>query len=130
MQNLFACFNPKTVKNLLDEISLLNKEIIDLKRLVAKRTEDSKMQLDGIEERYHVREKDNKIAIIVSQPGWACRDKYDYWYVSIEILPDETSVWKHRDGSTSSRGGMPKKVAMEVALEFYQREAIKKGPSK
>ena len=92
-----------------------------------------KMTLDGVEQRFHVRERDNRIAIVITQPGWAAHTNYDYWYVSIEDLRSTGIVdegqdvkrWKHRTGSTYP-GGVSKSKAMTVAKEWYMREAKNK----
>ena len=81
-----------------------------------------KPALDGVQERYHVRKRDNRVAIVLNQPGWASDTASDYWYVSIEDLPKETKRWQHRAGSTYP-GGMPKIQAYQVLREWYQRES-------
>jgi len=67
----------------------------------------------GVEEKYHVRERDNHVAIVLSQPGWAATLDTDYWYVSIQDL--DSSNWRHRDGSTY-QGGKTKAEALQVAM--------------
>jgi hypothetical protein len=79
------------------------------------------MTLDGVEWRFHVRERDNRIAILISQPGWAAASCRDYYYVSIEDLG--SNGWKHREGSTEQRGGMSWGKAIQLAREWYVREA-------
>lgn len=90
-----------------------------------------KMTLDGVEHRFHVRERDNRVAIVMSQPGWAAHTAYDFWYVSIEDListgivdeGQEVRRWAHRDGS--SLRGLAYHKALELAKKLYVREATK-----
>ena len=92
-----------------------------------------KMTLDGVEHRFHVRERDNRIAIVISQPGWASHTHYDYWNVSIEVLRSTGIVdegqdvkrWRHRNGSTHP-AGVTKAEALEIAKKWYVREAVAK----
>lgn len=90
---------------------------------------ERQMTLDGIELRYHVRGCDNRVAIVLSKPGWAATDGYDFWYVSIEDLPGETNRWTHRPGSTQ-QGGMSFQMAMMRAQTLYAEEAAKGRPEK
>lgn len=69
--------------------------------------------------RYHVRERDNRVAIVVSQPGWAIKGKQDYWYVHIEDLTD--GKWVYRQGSSDR--GYQRLDANKRVLELYAREA-------
>ena len=77
------------------------------------------MILDGIEQRYHVRERDNRVAVILYKPGWACVDGADFWYLGIEDL--KNSEWKHRRGS--SVGGLRIREALDLAESTYDRLA-------
>lgn len=81
------------------------------------------MILDGIEHRFHVRERNNSVAIVISQPGWAVASKTDFWYLSVEDLTPDG--WRHREGSTHF-GGMKYDEAKAKAVDWYAREA-KKG---
>lgn len=91
------------------------------------------MTLDGREERFHVRERDNRVAIVLSQPGWAAASGNDYWYVSVEDLQptgevsegQEVKRWRHREGSTH-QGGVSWGEAMTIARKWYEREALAK----
>lgn len=92
------------------------------------------MTLDGVELRFHVRERDNRVAVVVSQPGWAAKTGNDYWYVSVEDLRDtgktsegqRVSAWQHREGSTHP-GGVTYAEAVTVARRLYEREALTPG---
>ncbi len=92
-----------------------------------------KMTLDGVEHRFHVRERDNCVAIVMSQPGWAAHTAYDFWYVSIEDLVStgivdegqEVRQWAHRSGSSLPHGGLTYHKALELAKKLYVREATK-----
>lgn len=87
------------------------------------------MTLDGVEHRFHVREADNRVAIVLSQPGWAAASKHDYWYLSIEDLKSTGTMsegqdvkrWVHREGSTYP-GGLDYAKAKEFAQAWYERE--------
>lgn len=90
------------------------------------------MTLDGVEHRFHVREADNRIAIVLSQPGWAAASGNDYWYLSIEdLVPtgrmsegQSVRTWVHREGSTYP-GGLTYAKAKEFAAAWYEREGKK-----
>lgn len=92
------------------------------------------MTLDGVEHRFHVRERDNRVAIVLEQPGWAAAIDHDYWYVSIAELIDTGEIsegqrvkrWRHRADSTH-RGAVSKAEAMRIAKEWYAREAKAAG---
>lgn len=78
------------------------------------------MTLDGVEERFHVRERDNRVAIVLTQPGWAAATNYSYWYVSIkDLVPGEGWRWR----TCYEGGGVNKAEAMRIAREYYAREA-------
>lgn len=88
------------------------------------------MALDGVEHRFHVRERDNRVAIVLTQPGWAALGGNDYWYLSVEDLVDTGTVsegqkvkrWVHRENSTWIKG-MTRQEAMDLAGQWYVREA-------
>lgn len=72
--------------------------------------------LDGVEHRYHVRERDNRVAIVLTQRP----ELGDYWYVSVEDLKD--SKWTFREGSCYP-GGVTHERALKIGQTYYDREA-------
>lgn len=76
------------------------------------------VHLDGVEHRYHVRERDNCVAVVISQPGWAAHTGHDYWYVHTERL--EGDRWRHE---WTHPGGVPRHVAVRLAAARYDLEA-------
>lgn len=80
------------------------------------------IHVDRLDMRFHVREKDNRVAIVLSCPGWAVQEPvHDYWYVSVEHLTN--SGWEHQKGSTSE--GRSFREAMEVVKDKYDEEVGK-----
>jgi hypothetical protein len=92
------------------------------------------MTLDGVEHRFHVRERDNRVAIVISQPGWAAAQDHDYWYVHVEDLKStgeisegqEVKRWRYR--CLAVHGGVSKVRALLVAQERYVVEATAQAP--
>jgi hypothetical protein len=78
------------------------------------------MVLDGVEERFHVRERDNRVAIVLSHAGWSAAIGGDYWYLSIEDLNTATKKWIFR---TVYPGGMTKTEALKWAKKAYISES-------
>lgn len=76
------------------------------------------VQLDGVEYRFHVRERDNQVAVVMSQPGWASLTGHDYWYISVEHLV--RNVWRH---AWTHPAGVQHHVASRLAAERYDLEA-------
>ncbi len=78
---------------------------------------------DGIERRWHVRERDNRAAVVLSKPGWAITSGQEYWYLHIEDLP-HGGMWEYRSGSVV--GGLNLREANALTEKTYRREAAKK----